>query len=194
MPTPSRSPTPGSPIRIAEGDREPGIARSVASPRRAAFWTDLNPAAAGVIRVGVLTDGIDNWIVVDWAGVREFSTAGNLHSFEIWIGIAGDANPGEDISFAYGPNTGAGDLGFLSVGAENKFGNRGGTIYFNGTGTLPVNGTELRVTTTPGEVHSIAVSFDARAGNDLGSWTNCATLTSNAFSGTSVACASGSIE
>ena len=159
----------------------------------APFWTDLNPAAAGALRIATLTDGANTWIVVDWAGVREFSTAGNLHSFEVWIGITGDVSPGEDISYAFGPNTGNGDGGFLSVGAENRFGNRGGTIYFNGTGTLPANGTELRVTSTAGVPSSLAISFEARAGDDLGPWTNCVTLVSSAFAGTSYSCVNGSI-
>jgi hypothetical protein len=34
------------------------------------------------------------------------------------------------------------------------------------------------------------VSFDAKAG-DPASWTNCASLTSNAFLGTAVSCVSG---
>jgi subtilisin family serine protease len=159
----------------------------------ALFWTDLNPAAAGAVRIGTLTDGSDTWIVVDWEGVREFSTAGNTHSFQTWIGINGDANPAEDVSYAYGANTGNGDGGFLSVGAENKFGNSGDNTYFNGTGTLPANGTQLRVTTTPGTVSSVVVTFDATAGTDTGSWENCASLTSSGFTGTSIACASGTI-
>jgi hypothetical protein len=64
----------------------------------ALFWTDLNPAAAGALRIGTLTDGSDTWIVLDWQGVREFSTAGNLHSFQVWIGFNRDANPAEEIS------------------------------------------------------------------------------------------------
>ena len=106
----------------------------------AAFWTDLNPAAAGAVRIATLTDGSDTWIVVDWAGVREFSLP-RLASFEIWMGVTGDAHPGEDISYAYGTIQGNGDGGFLSVGAENKFGNRGANTFYNGTGTLPANGT-----------------------------------------------------
>ena len=157
----------------------------------ALFWTDLNPAAAGAVRIGTLTDGSDTWIVVDWQAVREFSTAGNLHSFQTWIGVNGDANPAEDVSYAYGPNTGNGDGGFMSVGAENKFGNSGDNTYFNGVGTLPTDGAQLRVTTTPGSVSSAIVTFDATAGGDTGSWKNCASLTSDAFTGTSIACASG---
>jgi hypothetical protein len=158
----------------------------------ALFWTDLNPAAAGALRIGTLTDGSDTWIVMDWQGVREFSTAGNLHSFQVWIGINSDANPAEDISYAYGPNTGNGDGGFLSVGAENKFGNRGGNVYFNGTGTLPSNGTQLRVTTTPGAVTTHVITFQAK-GVDVGTWTNYAEMTSPAFYGTSIARFSGAV-
>ena len=159
----------------------------------AAFWSDLNPGAGGAIRIGTLTDGSDTWIVVDWAAVREFSTAGNTHSMEIWIGISGDANPAEDVSYAYGANTGTGDGGFSTVGAENRFGNRGQNYWYNGTGTYPINGTQLRVTTVPGSSSSVVVSFDARAGSDTGSWTNCATMTSDAFLGAAVSCVSGTI-
>jgi subtilisin family serine protease len=150
----------------------------------AAFWTDLNPAAAGAIRIATLTDGSDTWIVVDWQGVREFSTAGNLHSFEIWIGINGDTHPAEDVSIAYGPNTGSGDNGRLTVGAENKVGNRGGNIYFNGTGTLPVNGTQLRVTSSPPVAGgNVTFTYDASA-KKAGSYSTTANLTSNLTPGT----------
>jgi subtilisin family serine protease len=154
----------------------------------ALFWTDLNPGAAGAMRIATLTDGVDTWIVIDWDGVREFSTAGNLHTFELWIGINGV----EDITYAYGDNVGNGDGGFLSVGAENRFGNSGQNTYFNGTGTLPSNGNDLRVTTTPGTVSTKVITFQAK-GVDVGSWTNYAELTSNAFYGTNIASFSGSV-
>jgi hypothetical protein len=160
----------------------------------ALFWTDLNPAAAGVIRIDILTDGANDWIVVDWAAVREFSTAGNTHSFELWIGLNGDANPGEDISYAYGPNTGNGDLGFTSVGVENRFGNRGNNTYFNGTGTLPSNGTQLRVSSTPGAPGETKVITFQATGWSRGKWQNCAELTSPSIFGTSTACFNGRVQ
>ena len=112
----------------------------------APFWTDLNPSAGGELRIGTLTDGANTWIVLDWAAVREFSTTRSA-TFEIWIGIDGDANPGEDITFAYGAIQGNGDGGFLTVGAEDKTGTVGDMRYYNGVGTLPGDGTQLRVTT-----------------------------------------------
>jgi uncharacterized repeat protein (TIGR01451 family) len=152
----------------------------------APFWTDLNPASGGAIRIATLSDGSDTWIVVDYNAVREFSQP-RTATFEIWIGVNGDGNPGEDISFAYGGITGNGDGGLLTVGAENLFGNRGQNAYFNGSGTLPANGTQLRVTGTPGGpggTHTI--TFTAR-GVKAGAWTNYAYLTSNLLQGTSVA-------
>lgn len=113
----------------------------------APFWTDLHPGWAGEMRIAVLSDDTDSWIVLDWEAVREWTTP-NSNSFQIWIGVNGDGHPSEDISFAYGLIEGSGDLGYLTMGVENRYGDRGHNIYFNGTGTLPSNGTQLRVTTT----------------------------------------------
>ena len=56
---------------------------------------------------------------------------------------------------------GNGDGGLMTTGAENRFGNRGANYYYNGTGTLPANGTQLVVTGVPGvpgETHTITFS------------------------------------
>lgn len=110
----------------------------------APFWTDLDPGAGGAVRIGVLTDGVDHWLVVDWEGVRNAGDA-TLNSFQMWIGTDTDANPAEDVSFAYG-SVGAGNAGLLTVGAQDVTRTVGATYYFNGAGTLPVQGTQLRVT------------------------------------------------
>lgn len=158
----------------------------------APFWTDLNPGAAGAVRIGVLTDGTDTWIVADWEAVREFSQA-RLASFQVWIGVAGDTHPGQDISFGYGTIQGNGDGGFLTVGAENRFGNRGATVYYNGAGTLPANGTQLVVTSTPGTPGETRVITFSAIGKNKGGWTNCAEMTSNAYVGKQTACVSGMV-
>ncbi len=80
----------------------------------------------------------------------------------------------------------------MSVGAENKFGNRGQSTYFNGTGTLPTNGTQLRVTTTPGAVTSKVITFQAK-GVGVGTWTNYAEMTGDTFDGTNIARFSGTV-
>ena len=154
------------------------------------FWTDLNPGAGGALRIAVLTDGSDQWIVADWEAVKEYSTT-KTNSFQIWIGVNSDTHPGEDISFVYGTLQGNGDGGKLTVGAENRFGNRGQNYYYNGTGTLPTNTTELLVTGTPpapGETH--VTTFSAK-GILRGNWENCAQMEADIVDGVNTACFNG---
>ena len=129
---------------------------------------------------------------MDWEGVQEYSSVAQ-NSFQIWIGISGDASPSEDITFTYGDIQGNGDGGFMTVGAENSFGNRGANYYVDGVGTLPTAGTELLVTGTPGVSSApYIITFSAK-GEDTGSWVNYALMTSNLFQGTSIAAFSGTV-
>jgi hypothetical protein len=107
----------------------------------APFWTDLDPTLAGALRVATLTDGVNNWVVFDWAGVALAGLATDTVSFEVWIGINGV----EDITFAYDLNNGLEIPANLTIGAEDVTGTVGATYYFNGTGTVPTG--DLRVTT-----------------------------------------------
>jgi hypothetical protein len=147
----------------------------------APFWTDLNPEDGGALRIASLTDGVNDWVVLDWEAVPNF-TDGEPNSFQIWVGINGV----EDISFTYGPVS-DGDGGFLTVGAENRFGNSGDNFYADGVGTLPGPGTELIVSSVPGipgATHVITFQATFKQAN----WRNCAELTSNLFQGVSIAC------
>ena len=121
----------------------------------APFWTDLNPAAAGAVRIGTLTDGTSTWIVVDWAGVRNFGNA-TTHTFEIWIKI-GTTAASEEITYSYGAN-GAGDPGSgTNWGAENRNGTSGKNIP-----SQPANGSEFVVLTAPPQAGgSITIGYDA---------------------------------
>jgi hypothetical protein len=120
--------------------------RNVLAP----FWTNLNPAAGGGVRIGTLTDGSRTWLVVDWQDVPNASSATALNSFEIWILLKGGANTSgaEGITFSFGTHT-AGDGSGLTIGAPDASGSVGATLYFNGTGTLPANGSEYVVQTAP---------------------------------------------
>lgn len=159
----------------------------------APFWTDLNPAFGGRILVNTLTDGVNSWIVVEWEGVSNYGD-GELNTFQVWIGYSGF----EDISFTYGPSISDGDGGFLTVGAENKYGNTGGQIYLDGVGDAPApsypNGSyEIDVFSTPGapgETYTVTYQMYGRQPMD---WTNCAELTTDLFEGTAVSCFSGEI-
>jgi hypothetical protein len=154
----------------------------------APFWTDLNPGAGGALRVGILSGGGNSWLVLDWEGVREYSST-ETASFQIWIGVNGT----EDISYTYGELQGNGDGGYLTVGAENAFGNRGDSYYADGAGTLPGAGTQLRVTSVPGQPgETKVVSFQA-AGFQTGLYTMYAELTSSLLDGTSTASFSGEV-
>lgn len=154
----------------------------------APFWTDLNPAVAGAIRIGILTDGVNRWLVVDWNAVRDYSLP-RLSSFQVWIGLGAD----QDITYAYGSIGSNGDGGLLTVGAENKHGNRGANVYFNGVGTLPANGAQLRVDSvagSTGESHTITFQMQSQR---PGAWQNCAEMSADLFQGVAVSCVSGRV-
>ncbi len=160
----------------------------------APFWTDLNPGAGGRVLIQTLTSGADAWIVVEWESVPNWGDSAT-NTAQVWIGYTGGV---EDISFVYGPDVSAGADGFLTVGAENQYGNSGGTTYFDGVGTPPApsfpNGTYevdvFSVPGAPGETHTI--SFDALTMRN-GTWGNCAEMTSDLFQGTSLACFYGEV-
>ena len=159
----------------------------------APFWTDLNPEFGGRVIVNTLGDGVNSWIVVEWEGVANYGD-GETNSFQVWIGYNGV----EDITFTYGEDISDGDGGFLTVGAENKFGNTGGQVYFDGAGdapapSFPAGDYHVLVSSTPGapgETHTVTFSM---YGTVPGDWTNCAEMTSDLFEGTSVSCFSGDI-
>ena len=103
----------------------------------APFWTDLDGTGAPGILITILTDGVDDWIVVEWQ-VNVFGSTSNRH-FQTWIGVNGT----EDITFTYDPTALPADPNGLdfTVGAENKVGTGGQYID-----TLPTQ--DLRVTST----------------------------------------------
>jgi len=153
----------------------------------APFWTDLDPSAGGAVRIGMLSDGVSTWLIADWENVPEYSTPTNTHSFQVWVRLGAF----HDVTVAYGPNTGNGDAGLLTVGAENEFGNSGFNVYYNGVGTLPTVDSEFvvgAVAGAPGETR--VVTFKAKA-EERGDWLNCAELASDLFQGVNTACVRG---
>ena len=165
----------------------------------APFWTDLNPSFGGRVLINVLGAGGNVWTVVEWESVANFGDR-ETNTTQIWIGTNSDADPGEDISFVYGADVSDGDGGFLTVGAENKFGNSGGTTYFDGAGIPPSPsfpfadpGYEVDVFSSPGAPGGMhVISFDAE-GRRKGAWQNCAEMTGDTFPGVAVDCVSGEV-
>ncbi len=154
----------------------------------APFWTDLNPAAGGALRAAYLSGGGFTWLVLDWENVPEYGD-GTPGSFQIWVGVGSGV---EDISFTYGP-VGDGDGGWLTVGAENAFGNSGSNWYVDGSGTPVVAGDELRVVSVPGAPGETHVITFTALGKKKGLWQNCAEMTGDIFYGTNIACFNGQV-
>ena len=109
----------------------------------ATYWTDLDGTGSPGISVGALTDGTNNWIVVQW-DVHVFGNTNpdGVRRMQLWLGSDGP----EDISYGYDTGTlGApapADPG-LNIGAENPSGTAGANIAGPPTSSYVV-------TTTPG--------------------------------------------
>ncbi|MFU8839466.1 MAG: hypothetical protein ACNA8R_01935 [Nitriliruptoraceae bacterium] len=165
----------------------------------APFWTDLNPAAGGALRVGVVSpdSNSNEWIVVEWDKVPNWSNTSQVNSFQIWIPLlsnTGDESQTE-ITYAYGPELSAGDGGFLTVGAENVDGTKGAMLYFDRNGTLPQPDSSATVTwpepePEPDQTHTITYRA---VGRTPGAWQSCASMTGDIFLGTNIACVPGEV-
>ncbi len=106
----------------------------------ALLWTDLDGSAAPGIFAATLTDGVDDWLVIEYQ-VKVFGTS-DLRTFETWIGLNGT----QDITYAYAAaQTDPNGQDFL-VGAENQEGS-GDMEAVLPTGDLRVTSTDP----TPGE-------------------------------------------
>jgi subtilisin family serine protease len=151
----------------------------------ALLWSDLNPAGgggAGGIRIATLTDGFTTWLVVDYAGIKNFGNA-TTHSMELWIrlegGAAGSGAASEEWTMTYGAANTASpdpDSGGNS-GAENRVGNSGVNL------SAPANNTEWAINTSPpAPGGSQTITYDA-FGRNKGTFTILASMTSDITSG-----------
>ena len=123
----------------------------------APFWTDLNPGAGGAIRIGTLTDGADAWIVVDW-------DARSRVQHRVQDPLVRDLDRhqrrrqpgrGHQLRLRHARRATA-TAASRTVGAENKFGNRGQQhVLSTASARCRPTATQLRVTTTPGTVSSV---------------------------------------
>ncbi len=137
----------------------------------APLWTDLNPEAGGTIKVNVLTDGIDDWIIVEWEDVPTFSGNG-VNSFQTWIQVGGV----EGAWFTYGGDA-VGDSAVDGVtGAENRDGSSGAQLA-----ALPSGGDEIAIATSPPQAGG-TVTFDYTLKGLLwGTWSTWAQLKSDSL-------------
>jgi subtilisin family serine protease len=150
----------------------------------APLWTDLNGDDGGNFYGAILTDGVNDWVVLEWEDVPEWSSS-DSYTFQIWL----EANSGvEDISMVYARIDGDGDPAGLNVGAENEYGTSG-----DNWGAVPVLSDEIKVIAvpgTPGDSHTIYFEAD---GMRVGPFTNCAEMTADTFDGVAIDCADSEV-
>ncbi len=145
----------------------------------APLWADLNLGAGGNWYVASLSSGPNSYLVYEWNDVPLFSDNTRRYSFQIWVQNGASGN----IWFTYDqvdtplPN--------LTVGVEDDGGIAGASRYFNGTGTAPAVGTDLKVTEVFGG--SATLGFDAEATCSSDPIINRANLSSGAQSETAIA-------
>jgi hypothetical protein len=94
------------------GGTDPARPNNILAP----FWTDLDGTAAPGIRIGILTDGVSDWLVLQYE-VNVFGTT-DLRKFQMWIGL----NGAEDVTYEYAANQADPAGQDFLVGAENKLG------------------------------------------------------------------------
>jgi hypothetical protein len=135
----------------------------------APFWTDLNPAAGGEIRVGTLSDGVNDYLVVEWTDVPAWS--GGENTFQVWIQLGAT----ESSWMTYGGDLTADSAAGSLTGAENRDGTSGVTVTDVDTDLAYV------VHTSPPTAGG-AVTFDYTVKGLLhGTWSTAATLRSDAI-------------
>jgi len=140
----------------------------------APLWTDLNPAQGGAMRVGILTDGVNDWLIADWEGVVVYGS-GRAQSFQVWIQLGAT----EGTWMAYGALTTPFASDGANAGAENRDGTSGRNIAPAANSDWTVNMSEP----IPGG--SVALTYDAY-GRNTGTYTSTATMTSSVAVGTNI--------
>ena len=139
----------------------------------APYWTDLDLTAGGGVYLGVLTDGVTDWLIVDWEAAPAWGTT-NSNSFQIWIQLGAT----EGTWFAYDGLDGPSDA--LSIGAENRDGTSG--VNLVGDPTAP----DYVITTQPPLAGgSTTITYTASADKN-GTYTLSASMTSDIVRGTAI--------
>jgi subtilisin family serine protease len=161
---------------------DPAAPNNVIAP----WWTDIDLSQAATpntgVRATILTDGADDWLVIDYEDVATFGscTPGpcEIHDFQIWIGLTGDANPGEDVTMAHG-DLGEGSPDGLNAGAENRDGSSGVNMS-----PLPTDNSDWTIDTSPPTPGGfVEIAYQA-LGKQAGVYVIPARMTSDQTAGT----------
>ena len=135
---------------------DPATPNNVIAP----FWTDIDmdgssatDSGAGIWYGGVLSDGVNNYLILEWQGVELFGVPGPTYTMQIWIQL-GSSN----IWFVYAEIPAVPSS--LTVGVEDIQGVAGSSYFFNGTGTPPEVATDLQVSSMPGSTAEFSFQVD----------------------------------
>ena len=146
------------------------------------FWTDLNMGADGdgaEWYLGVLNAGDDQFTVYEWNNIPPFGDDTTRFSFQIWVQNGDSGN----IWFVYGQLDNV-DIG-ATVGVENDDGTVGQSYFFEGAGTPPAVGTDLKVETIIGGTATL--TFQAEVDGCDGTIVNRANMKSRDETETAIA-------
>lgn len=119
----------------------------------APYWTDLNPGTGGAVRLGILGDGTNDWLIADWEAVDTFGQPASASSFQVWIQLGAT----EGTWFTYGALS-APSIDGLSVGAENRDGTSGVNL-----GAAPTAADYTITTSPPAAGGSVTITYGAEA-------------------------------
>jgi hypothetical protein len=117
------------------------------------FWTDLDPGSGGFLYAAIVTDGTDDWIVLEWEEVPTFSDHDEIHTFQLWLQTTGGV---ESNSFEYSLVEQPDPIG-LTVGAENRLGTSGAMLA-----AAPDDGDAFHIETSPPPPGgAVTITYDA---------------------------------
>jgi subtilisin family serine protease len=141
------------------------------------FWTDLDPSAGGTLYAAIVTDGVDNWIILEWENVPTYSDHSQIHTFQLWLQTTGGVESNTFEYFLVMEPDGVG----LTVGAENRLGTSGAML-----GVAPVAGDAFHVETSPAPPGgAVSITYDA-VGEAAGSYDIEARLESDVDNGVAI--------
>lgn len=110
----------------------------------APFWSDFEVGGADFpgsdILFTVVSDGVDDWLAVEWHNVREYGGT-TEYTFSAWMNLNT-----EEVFFNYIdiPGMPSGFFAGTTIGIQNATGEVGDQYYFNGEGTAVTSGDSLK--------------------------------------------------
>jgi hypothetical protein len=139
---------------------DPAAPNNVLAP----LWADLDLDGCNVVgkegawyRIFAEVSGV-NYYIFEWENAALGSDLSSCFTFQVWIKTGTD-----EIWFVYGPQTGTLNTG--TVGFENQYGSAGDTVFYNGSGIAPIEGTNLKAVNS---VDQAVFTYQLAVGSEIG--------------------------